>query len=86
MPQVIVAATQMRCRPDRDDNIARAESLVKKAVAAGSTGQLLAEADRSTEMIITAELDLERHKVDRNAWGFFSRQTAGNVSPRSCMK
>jgi N-carbamoylputrescine amidase len=38
---------------------------------AGSTGQLLAEADPSTETIITAELDLERHKVDRSAWGFF---------------
>jgi N-carbamoylputrescine amidase len=38
---------------------------------AGSTGQLLAEADRSTDTIITAELDLERIKADRSAWGFF---------------
>ena len=38
---------------------------------AGSTGQILAEADRSTETIITAELDLESIKVDRSAWGFF---------------
>jgi N-carbamoylputrescine amidase len=43
MPQVIVAATQMRCSPDRDDNIARAESLVKKAVAEGAKIILLQE-------------------------------------------
>ena len=36
-----------------------------------STGQLLAEADRSTETIITAELDLESTKIGRSAWGFF---------------
>ena len=38
---------------------------------AGSTGELLAEADRSTESVITAQLDLEKIKVDRSAWGFF---------------
>ena len=38
---------------------------------AGGTGQLLAEADRATETIITAELDLESIKADRSAWGFF---------------
>ena len=38
---------------------------------AGSTGQLLAEADRSAETVVTAELDLENIKADRNAWGFF---------------
>jgi len=38
---------------------------------AGSTGELLAEADRSTESVITAELDLEKIKLDRSAWGFF---------------
>jgi len=38
---------------------------------AGSTGQLLAEADRSAETVVTAELDLENIKADRSAWGFF---------------
>ena len=38
---------------------------------AGSTGELLAKADRSTESVITAELDLEKIKMDRSAWGFF---------------
>ena len=38
---------------------------------AGSTGQLLAEADRSAETVVTAELDLEKIKTDRSAWGFF---------------
>jgi N-carbamoylputrescine amidase len=38
---------------------------------AGSTGELLAEADRSTESVITAELDLDKIKVARSAWGFF---------------
>ena len=38
---------------------------------AGATGELLAEADRSTETVITAELDLERIKANRSAWGFF---------------
>ena len=38
---------------------------------AGSTGQLLAEADRSAETVVTAELDLEKIKADRSAWGFF---------------
>ena len=38
---------------------------------AGSTGQLLAEADRSAETVVTAELNLENIKADRNAWGLF---------------
>ena len=38
---------------------------------AGSTGQILAEADRSAEAVITTELDLESIKVNRSAWGFF---------------
>jgi N-carbamoylputrescine amidase len=38
---------------------------------AGGTGQLLAEADRAAETIITAELDLESIQADRSAWGFF---------------
>ena len=38
---------------------------------AGSTGQLLAKADRSAETVVTAELNLENIKADRNAWGFF---------------
>jgi N-carbamoylputrescine amidase len=38
---------------------------------AGATAELLAEADRSTETVITAELDLEQIKADRSAWGFF---------------
>ena len=37
----------------------------------GSTGQLLAKADRSAETVVTAELNLENIKADRNAWGFF---------------
>ena len=38
---------------------------------AGSTGELLAKADRSAETVVTAELNLEKIKADRNAWGFF---------------
>jgi N-carbamoylputrescine amidase len=38
---------------------------------AGSTGQLLAEADRSAEAVITAELNLDNIKTARSAWGFF---------------
>jgi N-carbamoylputrescine amidase len=38
---------------------------------AGSTGQLLAEADRSAGTAITAELNLDDIKADRSAWGFF---------------
>ncbi len=38
---------------------------------AGATGELLAEADRSAETLITAELDLEKIKANRSAWGFF---------------
>jgi len=38
---------------------------------AGSTGQLLAEADRSAETTITTELNLDDIKADRSAWGFF---------------
>ena len=97
MSRVIVAATQMACTSDRDENIATADGLVKElevvlpvsffekkkagensgvtfygsSFIAGSTGQLLAEADRSTESVITAELDLENIKADRSAWGFF---------------
>jgi N-carbamoylputrescine amidase len=37
----------------------------------GATGELLAEADRSTETVITAELDLKNIRVARSAWGFF---------------
>ncbi len=43
MPQIIVAATQMKCTPDRDENIARAEGLVKKAAAKGAQIILLQE-------------------------------------------
>jgi len=38
---------------------------------AGATGELLAEADRSTETVVTAELNLENIKANRSAWGFF---------------
>ena len=38
---------------------------------AGSTGQLLAEADRSAGAAITAELNLDDIKADRSAWGLF---------------
>ena len=38
---------------------------------AGSMGQILAETDRSAEMVVTAELDLDKDKENRNAWGFF---------------
>ena len=38
---------------------------------AGSTGQLLAEADRSAETVVTAQLNLEKIKADRYAWGLF---------------
>ncbi len=38
---------------------------------ADATGGLLAEADRSTETVIIAELDLDRNRADRSAWGFF---------------
>jgi N-carbamoylputrescine amidase len=38
---------------------------------AGATGELLAEADRSAETVITAELDLENIREARSAWGFF---------------
>ena len=38
---------------------------------AGSTGQLLAKADRSAETVITAELNLDSIKTARSAWGFF---------------
>lgn len=38
---------------------------------AGSMGQLLAESDRQTQTVITAELDLEEIKMCRSAWGFF---------------
>jgi len=31
----------------------------------------MAEADRSTETIITAELNLDNFKADRSEWGFF---------------
>jgi N-carbamoylputrescine amidase len=34
-------------------------------------GQILAEADRSAETAITAELNLDNIKADRSAWGFF---------------
>ena len=43
MSQVIVAATQMKCTPDRDENIANAEELVKKAAAKGAKIILLQE-------------------------------------------
>ena len=42
-PQVIVAATQMKCTPDRDANIVKAERLVKKASAKGAKIILLQE-------------------------------------------
>jgi N-carbamoylputrescine amidase len=38
---------------------------------AGATGELLGEADRSAETVITAELDLENIREARSAWGFF---------------
>jgi N-carbamoylputrescine amidase len=37
----------------------------------GATGELLSEADRSTQTVITAELDLAGIRSDRSAWGFF---------------
>ena len=37
----------------------------------GAMGELLAEADRSTQTVITAELDLDNIRADRSAWGFF---------------
>ena len=43
MPQIIVAATQMKCTPDRDENIAKADELVKKAAAKGAKIILLQE-------------------------------------------
>ena len=43
MSKVIVAATQMKCTPDRDENIANAEGLVKKAAAKGAKIILLQE-------------------------------------------
>ena len=38
---------------------------------ADGTGQLLAEADRSAETAITAELNLDHIKTERCEWGFF---------------
>jgi len=38
---------------------------------AGHFGEVLAEADRSTETIITTSLDLERIRRDRRSWGLF---------------
>jgi N-carbamoylputrescine amidase len=38
---------------------------------AGSMGQILAEADRSAETVITAALNLDNIEADRRAWGFF---------------
>ncbi len=43
MSQVRIAATQMRCSSDRDENIAKAESLVKDAAAQGAQIILLQE-------------------------------------------
>jgi len=38
---------------------------------AGSTGEKLVEADRSSEAVITATLDLEAARAQRHAWGVF---------------
>jgi N-carbamoylputrescine amidase len=38
---------------------------------AGSTGEKLVEADRSSEAIVTAALDLEASRAQRHAWGVF---------------
>jgi len=38
---------------------------------AGSTGEKLVEADRSSEAVITATLDLEAAREQRHAWGVF---------------
>lgn len=43
MKQVIVAATQMRCSDDSDQNIAKAENLVRQAAARGAKIVLLQE-------------------------------------------
>ena len=43
MPQVIVAATQMKCTSDRDENIATGDGLVKAAAAKGAKIILLQE-------------------------------------------
>ena len=43
MPQVIVAATQMKCTSDRDENIAKADGLVKAAAGKGARIILLQE-------------------------------------------
>jgi len=65
--------------PDRDSKDAWQICMRGHAVAtfygssfiSGATGELLAEADRSTQTAITAELDLGGIRADRSAWGLF---------------
>ena len=38
---------------------------------AGPTGEKLTEADRSSEAVITATIDLEQVRAQRHAWGVF---------------
>jgi N-carbamoylputrescine amidase len=38
---------------------------------AGSTGEMLAEADRSSEAVLTVTFDLEQLRAQRDAWGVF---------------
>jgi len=43
MREITVATTQMSCSADRDDNVARATSMVRRARAAGADLVLLQE-------------------------------------------
>jgi N-carbamoylputrescine amidase len=38
---------------------------------AGPAGEKVAEADRSTESVLTASFDLEQVRTQRHAWGVF---------------
>ncbi|MBV8167165.1 MAG: N-carbamoylputrescine amidase, partial [Alphaproteobacteria bacterium] len=38
---------------------------------AGPTGELLADADRTSECVLTADLDLAAIAAQRRAWGLF---------------
>jgi N-carbamoylputrescine amidase len=63
----VVASNRIGTETDENSSV----TFYGSSFIAGATGELLAEADRSAETVITAELDLEKIKADRSAWGFF---------------
>jgi N-carbamoylputrescine amidase len=63
----VVASNRIGTETDENSSV----TFYGSSFIAGAMGELLAEADRSAETVITAELDLEKIKADRSAWGFF---------------